>query len=828
MTSLKHVKLSCLALAISQVIALPSQAVVLTSIINVNTASDTDTSGCTLRSAITAANTNQAVNGCSAGSNFSTDYIVFDQSLNNSTITINNAAGALPDITSAITINGESLNPVDNLTIDGNDTHRIFTVSRGFFAIENVTINNLTLMNGNSGGYGSNGGAISCFGSSSSSQNLPLTITNSILSSNNAFNDGGAIYSNNCNLAIHNSTLSGNSAGDDSGAIYSNLGNLAIHNSTLSGNSADDNGGGILVRNSTMDINNSTLSSNDAGDSGGAIYGSGTSIVNLNNITVSENSASDDGGGLLFPPTVTATLTNSIISGNTANGDGSEIRLFSGGSITAQNNLLGSSEILYSQAFQNFSPDSTNLNLTAGINGVPLDQILAPLADNGGATQTHALVANSPAFNAGDNATCLATDQRGESRANDTQDSCDIGSFEVVPSTITVDTDSDTDITACSLRSAITAANTNQVVNGCAAGSTLIDNIVFDPSLNNSTITINNPAGALPDITSNIIINGTDPVANLTINGNNTHRIFNLTNGGDLTINNLTLTNGNQPVAYGGAIRTADSTLTINNSTISGNSAFYGGGIFALSNSTTTINNSTISGNSSIAGGGVSSFSSTMTINNSTISGNSAERYGSGISASGTMTINNSTISSNSIDLAGGGIYLINITSTISNSIISGNKAPQPGNEIRGGGGVNLTLNNNLLGTNSDEMISDFISGTIPNNLGSNLFANVGDPINGLADFFGISGYLNLSLNQIISPLADNGGPTLTHGLVSGSPALDAGDNSTCLATDQRGEARVNSEDDPCDIGSFEGFVQQEETLFTIPLPNGKTVIFGL
>ena len=87
------------------------------------------------------------------------------------------------------------------------------------------------------------------------------------------------------------------------------------------------------------------------------------------------------------------------------------------------------------------------------------------------------------------------------------------------------------------------------------------------------------------------------------------------------------------------------------------------------------------------------------------------------------------------------------------------------------------------------------------------------------------SNELNIPLSDIIAPLADNGGDTLTHALVAGSPAIDAGNNSTCLSTDQRGEPRNDS---LCDIGSYEGEFGEAETFFVIPLEDEKAVVIPL
>ena len=98
-------------------------------------------------------------------------------------------------------------------------------------------------------------------------------------------------------------------------------------------------------------------------------------------------------------------------------------------------------------------------------------------------------------------------------------------------------------------------------------------------------------------------------------------------------------------------------------------------------------------------------------------------------------------------------------------------------------------------------------------------------------DAFSITEDSSCGANRVGDPgvleLADNGGPTFTHALASNSFAVNTGDPSTCLATDQRGEQR----DSQCDVGAFEltaADASNQTTTFIIPLPNGKSVIFDL
>ena len=288
-------------------------------------------------------------------------------------------------------------------------------------------------------------------------------------------------------------------------------------------------------------------------------------------------------------------------------------------------------------------------------------------------------------------------------------------------------------------------------------------------------------------------------------------------------------------------------TLTLRDSTVSGNTAGLGGG---LSNSgTLTLTNSTVSGNtaSTLHGGGVVNFGYTL-LTNSTVSGNSAHLEGGGVYTAGTFTLKNSTVSSNTAGNMGGGVFnssylktLTVINSTISdntagyhgggvlngsiltltNSTVSGNTAASFGGGVHNGvpfsPGIILTMNRSLISgnsaTNGSEVFNytsdTYYSGTV-NADNFNLFGH-----NGNAGVVGFStGPTDLvpseGLGAILNTtLANNGGPTRTHALVRGSPAIDAVQTGCPPPrTDQRGVRRpVDGDRDGerlCDIGAFE------------------------
>jgi predicted outer membrane repeat protein len=200
--------------------------------------------------------------------------------------------------------------------------------------------------------------------------------------------------------------------------------------------------------------------------------------------------------------------------------------------------------------------------------------------------------------------------------------------------------------------------------------------------------------------------------------------------------------------------------------------------------------NSTISGNSAkTSGGGISGG---PTVENSTISGNSAGMSGGGIY--GSATVENSTISGNSAGTSGGGIYN-NSSLDVTLSTITGNSAPSGGGIYNVG---SVEVSNTILnaGASGENIFND--GGTVTSE-GYNLSSDDG------------GGYLNgpgdqINTDPLLGPLQDNGGPTFTHALLPGSPAINAGDPSFTPPPyyDQRGPLFRRVFNRRIDIGSFE------------------------
>jgi predicted outer membrane repeat protein len=306
-----------------------------------------------------------------------------------------------------------------------------------------------------------------------------------------------------------------------------------------------------------------------------------------------------------------------------------------------------------------------------------------------------------------------------------------------------------------------------------------------------SGLTIRNGADGIDNF------GGTLTVRNCVISGNSISGIYNTTQEfGTVTATILSTTvSGNsqggvftQPNIFSGG-----ATVTITDCTISGNFSAPGGGGINGVHTSLSVANSTINGNSTERnGGGILLVNSFASIENSTISGNSAGMSGGGIY--GAATVENSTISGNSAGTSGGGIYS-NSSLDVTLSTITGNSAPSGGGIYNVG---SVEVSNTILnaGASGENIFND--GGTVTS-VGYNLSSDDG------------GGYLNgpgdqIDTDPLLGPLQDNGGSTLTHALLPGSPAIDAGDPSFTPppSNDQRGRCFDRVFNGRIDIGSFE------------------------
>ncbi len=260
-----------------------------------------------------------------------------------------------------------------------------------------------------------------------------VQVAASIITSNVADNNGGGFYNLTGDFDVRGTTISGNQADVDGGGFYNGVsGTTSIHESTLSNNAAGGDGGGLAAENA-VSITNSTLSGNGAEASGGAASVVGT--LDLEHVTVADNQA-DGGGGVFVDTGGSLSLTNTIVATNSGTTSGPDI-LNSGTVASSGGNLIGNDADLV------FTPQGSD---QVGTSATPLDPRLLPLADNGGPTETHALMEDSSAIDAAADST-LATDQRGVPRRIGA--ASDIGSVEITTAVtdVAASTDEETPIT---------------------------------------------------------------------------------------------------------------------------------------------------------------------------------------------------------------------------------------------------------------------------------------------------------------------------------------------------------------------------------------------
>jgi hypothetical protein len=271
---------------------------------------------------------------------------------------------------------------------------------------------------------------------------------------------------------------------------------------------------------------------------------------------------------------------------------------------------------------------------------------------------------------------------------------------------------------------------------------------------------------------------------------------------------------GNSNENFGGGVCNFQGTIDLSGCTISGNDAVRGGGL--ENDGTATITNCTISQNTVWAsGGGVSSGldinTSILTLTDSTISDNTDLDYdsygggGVGVINYGQATLTDSTIANNVADNGDGtqisnGTGLADLgTATVVACTISGNTTNASGGGIYvgGTGAGTLTLNNTIVAGNVSVPTG---GGASPNDIIADASGAVVSGSNNLVGTGGSAG-LSSSTNLLgvadpdLAPLGDNGGPTETMALLTGSPAiaagsaaLEVGPGGTSLTTDQRGE----------------------------------------
>ncbi len=706
-------------------------------------------------------------------------------------------------------------NEILSESIYGNDGG-IDNVASGLLTITDSTIS------GNTAPYG---GGIDNSGS--------LTATDSTITGNQASNNGGGI-DNSGTLTLTASTIAGNGAVNIGGGI-GNTGTLIVTDSTITNNGGGNNGGGI-DNSGMLTVTDSTITSNGALN-GGGIDNFGT--LTVVNTTIAYNSLAglSGGGGLNDETGSTTVLDNTIVALNTNVYSGPED--IAGGPVSSASayNLIGT---------------GGSGGLTNGINGnlvgVADPGLTTELANNGGPTQTIALLPGSPAIDHGSNALAneysLTTDQRGAGFPRIVNGNVDIGAFESPvfgnPTVYTVNLTSDTG--AFNGTNAATAASgdvlwaiTQANANTNPAGSLIeFDIPTTDPGYNAAagswTITLTSTLDLSEPIWPEVIQGPGADV--LTISGNNAVRVFGVGSTTTATVSGLTISGGSN--ANGASGIDNFGSLTVTGCAIADNRAGNNcGGIQNEGTGILTVTDCTISGNSAnnIAGG-IENFN-VATITDSTIEDNSATTWSGGIDSYGFLVVTNCTIADNTAGILGSGVFNEGGAMILTNSTITEN-AGGPGVEAafsassmrvtdctvadNPGGGIlvsagALTIENSIVALNGDSTGGIF-------GVSFNFGVGPSTPLvayNNLVDVDefgtltnGVNGNI-VGVDPHLGPLANNGGPTETIALLPGSPAIVAGSVALAvdasgqpLTTDQRGPGYPRIVNGFVDIGAFE------------------------
>ena len=244
-----------------------------------------------------------------------------------------------------------------------------------------------------------------------------------------------------------------------------------------------------------------------------------------------------------------------------------------------------------------------------------------------------------------------------------------------------------------------------------------------------------------------------------------------LRNGHIINLQNSSL-NGNTATNFGGGIHNLGGILTVTHTMLSDNTALNhsGGGLQNNDGGIASLIATTVNHNSAGNHGGGVRNDGNMTLHNSSLSSNNASSHGGGLYNNGSLNVINSTLVSNTTGLNSHGAYFVSGTALVSNTILAYH------------GGSNCTLSGGGLTSHGYNLSSD---ATCP---------------------FTATDDLN-SIDPLLRPLTDNGGPTLTHALHSHSPAIDhipAGFSgcATTITTDQRGHGRPQNSQ--CDSGAYE------------------------
>lgn len=719
-----------------------------------------------------------------------------------------------------------------------------------------LTLDKVTLSNNVASASPGNGGGVHITGAGN------MSIKSSIVSNNTAGAEGGGLWNGSGTMTVDGTLISNNIAqGKDpdqgGGGIYNLSGSLTVNNSIIRGNAVDSasaSGGGILNDvNGTLTVNNSAIIGNRAKRAGGGIEDNSgaTTIVTLTDVNLDSNSvasAPGNGGGLhvtgagnvivsggtangniasaeggaFWNGAGTMTVTGTTINGNKANGKladqgGAGFYNLSGNLIVSNvtisnnradsgsasgggilNDVGGSLQVINSTltgnhanraggAIEDVSGNATMMKISSSVfannnaGASPGNGGAIHITGNGNAeilggrfTNNSAASEGGAAWNGSGNMNIYGVVFSGNKASGASADQGG-GALYNLSGVMSV-----SGVTQFSANSANGASGSGGAILNDVGATLIIDSVLF------SSNTASRAGGAIEDNSgagSNVAISNTRFDLNSTGSAPGNGGAIHISGAGNMNITNTLATN-NTAAREGGAFWNGSGVMQVSNVRFEGNvasgpaaddgggSLFNNGGIVLLENS--SISTSSADGVSG-SGGAVFNNNGTIGIYRTTISGNNALNTGGGVFNNGTMFVSNSTIANNTATMKGGGLYQGASTDTVLviESVLASNVAPI-GFDIAADSGFVSSNDYNLIGIddlNSFSALSNDLVGTPTSPVSANFM-----------------------------PLQDNGGFTLTHSFVDGSPALNAAD-PTNTDLDQIGQSVFGGRRD---IGAFE------------------------
>ena len=689
-------------------------------------------------------------------------------------------------------------------------------------------------------------------------------VVNSLFLGNVSSLYGGGINNFGGTLGVSNSTFSGNQAVEGGGINNGSSGTATIVNATVSENTVTNNGGGIYAVGTTS-VGNTIVAANTATNSGPDVYGGFTTLDN-NLIGAigpaggfSNGSNGDQVGttGSPLDPLLTAlqdnggdTLSYALTVDSPAldagNSNGAAVFDQSGGVRNRDGDYDGTFAVDIG-AVEFFNETATfTVDTTADTFDASLGNDLAEDEDGNISLRSAIEESNSTS---GEARIAVPAGTYTLTRTGTDEDAAGTGDLDITDTLTIIGAGSGQTIIdggaidrVFHVRPGVTVTligltiqNGSSIFGGGLyneGGNVLLQDVVV--SGNVATGVDYSNGGGIANDAGRLILDQTTVTGNSAATDGGGIYSFN----GDLQVLNGSSVESNTATRSGGGLAAEGGTVTVTDSTLASNSATDDGGGAAFgASATATFNTSSIRDNATEDfGGGIFSVQSTVTLNESTVSGNTAVQSGGGINAeASSIRLYRSTVHSNSADVDGGGIDNYQGNLLLSQSTVSGNTAGQNGGGIVNytastveldsstitdnsaadfGGGIwsagLLRIGNSIIARNSANDGSADIDGTLFS-LGTNLIgSNAGnsgaiDGTNG-----DIVGTFATPVDPVLTDLQDNGGPTLTHLPLYGSPAIEAGTDMAGLVTDARGRVRINDGDFDAvsrqDIGAVEFF----------------------